>query len=255
MKKGKTKKRLDVLVYERGLAESRQKAASLILGGHVLVDGAPVTKAGTAVDDEAAIALRGGGPRYASRGALKLKGAVERFGVSFSGKTVMDVGASTGGFTDYMLQGGAARAYCVDVGYGQLHYRLREDPRVVLLEKTNIRHLEKDAVPDGIDLAAIDVSFISLKLVLPKVMEFLREGGEVLALVKPQFEVGRGEVEKGGVVRDGKKRKRAVESVEEFSKTIGLEPLGIYECEVHGQKKGNIEYFIYLRKGAGDARA
>ncbi len=243
----KTKKRLDLLVFERGLAESRQKAAALILGGMVDVDGAPCTKAGQLVEESVEIRVRAG-EQYASRGALKLKGAAETLGVAFADKIVMDVGCSTGGFTDYMLRMGARRAYCIDVGYGQLYYKLREAPRVRLFEKTNIRHLERSAIPEEIDLATIDVSFISLRLVLPKVMEFIKHGGEILALVKPQFEVGRNEVEKGGVVRDEAKRKKAVIEVSEAAAALGLKPVGQYECAVRGQKKGNIEYFIYLRK-------
>ncbi len=237
-----------MLVLERGLAETRQKAAALILSGAVYVDGARAAKAGALVDESAGIELHGGGIQYASRGALKLEDAAVALGVSFEGKTVMDVGASTGGFTDYMLRMGASRVYAVDVGYGQLYYKLREDPRVVLLEKTNIRHLDRSAIPEEIDLAAIDVSFISLRLVLPKVIEFLKEGGEILALVKPQFEVGKGEVEKGGVVRDESKRKTAVQSIITAAENLGLSIIGQHECAVRGQKKGNIEYFAYMRK-------
>ncbi len=243
----KKKKRLDMLVLERGLAETRQKAAALILSGMVYVDGVPATKAGEAVDEAASIEVRGG-LQYASRGALKLEGAVKAFDVSFQGKTVMDVGVSTGGFTDYMLRMGASRVYAVDVGYGQLYYKLREDNRVLLFEKTNIRHMDRSAIPEEIDLATIDVSFISLKLVLPRVVEFLKKGGEILALVKPQFEVGKGEVEKGGVVRDEAKRKAAVRSVITAAGALGLSVMGQYECAVRGQKKGNIEYFVYMRK-------
>ncbi len=246
----KKKKRLDLLVFERGLADSRQKAAALILEGVVHVDGASCTKAGQMVEESAEIRVAAG-EQYASRGALKLKGAAESFGVAFAGKVVMDVGCSTGGFTDYMLRMGAKRAYCIDVGYGQLYYKLREDPRVKLLEKTNIRLLEREAIPEDIDLATIDVSFISLKLVLPVVAEFIKPGGEILALVKPQFEVGKGEVEKGGVVRDEAKRKKAVSGAVDAAAALGLTPLGEYECAVRGQKKGNIEYFIYLRKDGG----
>ena len=231
------------------MAESRQKAAALVMGGMVHVDGVPCTKAGTLVDESARIEVTAG-EQYASRGALKLKGAALSLGARFAGKTVMDVGCSTGGFTDYMLREGARRVYCIDVGYGQLDLRLRKDPRVVLLEKTNIRFLpkNKNSVPEEIDLATIDVSFISLRLVLPKVAEFLKPGGEVLALVKPQFEVGKGEVGKGGVVRSEEKRKRAVRDVSLAAQAAGFEPLGVYECEVHGRRKGNIEYFLYLRK-------
>ncbi|MDA8387972.1 MAG: TlyA family RNA methyltransferase [Nitrospiraceae bacterium] len=250
MKKEK-RKRLDLLIFERGLAESRQKAAALVLGGMVQVDGRPCAKAGTMVEESAQILVRAD-ERYASRGALKLKGAALAFGVSFAGKVVMDVGCSSGGFTDYMLREGAIRVYCIDVGYGQLYYKLREDPRVRLLEKTNIRLMERGAVPEEIDLATIDVSFISLRLVLPRVAEFLKPGGEVLALVKPQFEVGRDEVGKGGVVRSEAKRKKAVLDISEAARAMGFALLGVYECEVRGQKKGNIEYFIYLGKDAGE---
>ncbi len=240
-----------MLVLERGLAETRQRAAALVLGGMVYVDGTLVTKAGEPVDESASIEVKEG-PHYASRGALKLEGAAVALGVSFEGKTVMDVGASTGGFTDYMLRMGAVKVYAVDVGYGQLYYKLRDDPRVKLFEKTNIRHLERSAIPEEIDLATIDVSFISLRLVLPKVIEFLKPGGEILALVKPQFEVGRGEVEKGGVVRDEAKRISAVQSVISAAEGLGLSVLGQYECVVRGQKKKNIEYFVYMRKWLKD---
>ncbi len=237
-----------MLVFERGLAESRQKAAALILAGKVLVEGSPVTKAGTAVDEGAEIALKEAEIPYVSRGALKLKEAAEHFNVDFTDKVVMDIGASTGGFTDYMLQHGAKRSYAVDVGYGQFHQKLRKDPRVVLLEKTNIRYLEREKIPEEIDLATIDVSFISLSKVLPKAAEFLKHGGEALALIKPQFEVGKGEVEKGGVVKDEAKRQRAIEAVGEAAREAGFTSAGVYQCATRGQKKGNIEYFIYLKR-------
>ena len=246
-KRKRKRKRLDLLLFERGLAESRQKAAVMVLGGMVRVDEAPCTKAGMMVDESALIEVEAD-ERYASRGALKLRGAARSFGVQFSGKVTMDVGCSTGGFTDYMLREGASRVYCIDVGYGQLDFRLRQDPRVRLLEKTNIRLLERNAIPEEIDLATIDVSFISLKLVLPRVAGFLKPGGEALALVKPQFEVGKGEVGKGGVVRSPAKREKAVLHVSHAAREAGFELLGVHECEVHGRKKGNIEYFIYLRK-------
>lgn len=245
--KSTKRKRLDQLLVERGLAESRQKAQALIIAGKVLVSGSPAIKPGTQVDEEKKITVKEEIP-YVSRGGLKLEGAHRHFGINFSGKIVMDVGVSTGGFTDYALQNGARKIYAVDVGYGQVHTRLRNDPRVVLLEKTNIRFLEKEKIPEEIDITLIDVSFISLKLVLPVVAGFLKEGGEVLALVKPQFEVGKGEVEKGGVVRGEAKRKKAVESVIESAIEIGFQPLGVFESTVPGQKKGNIEYFVYLKK-------
>lgn len=240
------KKRLDLIVFERGLAESRQKAASLVLAGLVMVDGLPVSKAGAQVDEDAGVSLKEQGHGYVGRGALKLEGAASHFGVSFEGKTVMDVGASTGGFTDYMLRHGAKKVYCVDVGYGQLHISLRNDPRVVVFEKTNIRHLERDRIPEDMDMAVIDVSFISLKLVLPRVAGFLKPGGEVLALVKPQFEAGRKDVGKGGVVKDQAVRQAAIDSIAAFSAEAGFEVTGSVQSPVEGLKKGNIEYFLYL---------
>jgi 23S rRNA (cytidine1920-2'-O)/16S rRNA (cytidine1409-2'-O)-methyltransferase len=182
-----------------------------------------------------------------SRGGLKLEAALEHFGVDLRGVTAMDVGSSTGGFTDCMLKRGARKVYCIDVGYGQLAWSLRSDPRVVLLERTNIRHLEKERVPDAIEFASIDVSFISLLRVIPKVMEFVSAGGKVLALVKPQFEVGKGEVGKGGIVRDEEKRIAAVQQIETFAVEAGLKSMGTFLSPVPGQK-GNREYFLYLRR-------
>jgi 23S rRNA (cytidine1920-2'-O)/16S rRNA (cytidine1409-2'-O)-methyltransferase len=241
------KERLDKLVVDRGLARSRERARALVMEGLVLVDGSPMTKAGTLVKPDAEITLKGGGIPYVSRGGLKIEAAARHFGVDFTGKVAMDVGASTGGFTDFMLQSGAAKVYCIDVGYGQLDMKLRRDPRVVVFDKTNIRYLERSAVPDTIDIAAIDVSFISLEKVVPKVAEFLAPQGEVLALIKPQFEAGRSEVGKGGIVRDEAARLRAVESVKAKLEALGLETVGVVESPVRGQK-GNVEYFIYLRR-------
>jgi 23S rRNA (cytidine1920-2'-O)/16S rRNA (cytidine1409-2'-O)-methyltransferase len=248
LKSGKKRKRLDVLIVERGLAPSRQRAQVLILEGKVLVNGVPSDKPGTQIDENAEITLRGEGIPYVSRGGLKLKEAALHFKVDFHEKTAMDVGVSTGGFTDYMLQNGAKKVYAIDVGYGQVDPKIRGDKRVVLLERTNIRHLDKGKFPEEADFVTIDVSFISLKLVLPLIVPFLKEGGEVLALVKPQFEVGRGDVDKGGVVKDEAKRLRAVRGVIEAAKEAGFTHLGTFQSPVPGQKKGNIEYFIYLRK-------
>lgn len=234
-------------MFERRLAPSRERARALILEGKVLVNRMPVTKAGALVNEDVDITLRGSDIPYVSRGGLKLKAAIERFGISLKGKTCMDVGASTGGFTDCMLKEGARRVYAVDVGYGQFDWGLRGDPRVVLLERTNIRHMERERIEEHIDFAAIDVSFISLRLVVPRVREFLGTRGEVVALVKPQFEVGRGEVGKGGVVRDEEKRLAAVESVTVALEAEGLYTTGIMESPVKGQK-GNIEYFVYLKE-------
>jgi 23S rRNA (cytidine1920-2'-O)/16S rRNA (cytidine1409-2'-O)-methyltransferase len=241
------KTRLDKLLLERGLAKSRERAKALIMEGKVLVDNKPLTKAGVMIEDTSTITLREMDIPYVSRGGLKLEAAVEHFGIVLKDKIVMDVGASTGGFTDFMLQRGAKKVYSIDVGYGQFDWKLRNDPRVVLLERTNIRYLERQKIPDEIDLAAIDVSFISLKKVIPKVTEFLKPNGEIIALVKPQFEVGKTEVGKGGIVREEEKRLKAVDSVSEALKAYGLNTIGVMQSPVKGQK-GNIEYFIYLRR-------
>ncbi len=185
-----------------------------------------------------------------SRGGLKLHSAIEYFNIDVKDLIVMDVGSSTGGFTDCLLQHGARRVYCIDVGYGQLAWKLRNDPRVVLFERTNIRYLKKEAIPEPVDLITIDVSFISLKKVIPHVREFLKEDGEILALIKPQFEVGKGEVGKGGIVRDKEKREDAVESIRDFVMENGFQVIGIFESPLRGQK-GNIEYFIYMRRVNG----
>jgi 23S rRNA (cytidine1920-2'-O)/16S rRNA (cytidine1409-2'-O)-methyltransferase len=241
------KERLDILLVEKGMVPSREKARALIMGGNVLVNGIPVEKAGTLVDPDAAVELKGKEILYVSRGGLKLEAAIQHFKINLMGLIAMDVGSSTGGFTDCMLRNGAARVYCIDVGYGQLDWSLRNDPRVVLLEKTNIRYLEKGSIHDMLDIATIDVSFISLKNVLPKVTEFLKENGEILALVKPQFEVGKGEVGKGGIVREEEKRTAAVNSVREFAEGLGLAAEGVFQSPVPGQK-GNREYFLHLRR-------
>ncbi|HWR59377.1 MAG TPA: TlyA family RNA methyltransferase [Thermodesulfovibrionales bacterium] len=241
------KERLDLLLVEKGIASSRERAKALIMGGSVLVNGVPEIKAGTMVDAGAAIEMRGHEIPYVSRGGLKLEAALTYFNINPGGMIAMDVGSSTGGFTDCLLQKGATKVYCIDVGYGQMAWSIRNDPRVVLLERTNIRHLERERVGDTVDIATIDVSFISLKNVLPVVMGFIRGGGAILALVKPQFEVGKGEVGKGGIVRDEHKRTNAVNSVKEFAEEAGLKTLGIFLSPVPGQK-GNREYFLYLKK-------
>ena len=242
------KDRLDKIMVDTGLVKSRERARALIMEGNVLVDGSPVTKAGAMINSASSITLKSEDIPYVSRGGLKLKAAIDFFNVALKDKTAMDVGASTGGFTDCMLQMGAKKVYCIDVGYGQIAWSLRNDPRVILLERTNIRHLERKRIPDIIDIATIDVSFISLTKVIPKVLEFLKENGEILALVKPQFEVGKGEVGKGGIVREEEKRLAAVASVRAEIETAGLHTIGVFESPVRGQK-GNIEYFLYLKKG------
>jgi 23S rRNA (cytidine1920-2'-O)/16S rRNA (cytidine1409-2'-O)-methyltransferase len=241
------KERLDILLVEKGIALSRERAKALIMEGSVFVNGAPQTKAGAMVDARADIELRGRDIPYVSRGGLKLQAALNHFDIDPEGMIAMDVGSSTGGFTDCLLKKGVRKVYCIDVGYGQMAWSLRNDPRVVLLERTNIRHLEREKIQDMIDIATVDVSFISLRIVIPRVIEFIRKGGDILALVKPQFEVGKGEVGKGGIVRDEDKRLGAASAVRHFAEETGLEASGIFLSPVAG-RKGNREYFLHLRK-------
>ncbi|HMK60830.1 MAG TPA: TlyA family RNA methyltransferase [Dissulfurispiraceae bacterium] len=241
------KERLDKLLVERGLVASRERARALIMEGRVMVDGHPATKAGEMVGSEAQVSIKGGDMPYVSRGGLKLEAAIRQFGISLKDKAAMDVGASTGGFTDVMLQLDARKVYCIDVGYGQLAWKLRQDPRVSLLERTNIRNLERNQIPETVDIATIDVSFISLIKVMPKVLEFLKSGGEIVALIKPQFEVGRGEVGKGGIVRDESKRIEALERLKVEFELLGLRIIGVIESPILGQK-GNVEYLLYAKK-------
>lgn len=240
------KVRLDRLLFERGLAGSREKAKALILAGNVLVNEQVVDKAGSLINPDDNVSLKER-LRYVSRGGLKLEHAFNEFRLDVKDAIAMDVGASTGGFTDCLLQHGARKVYAIDVGYGQFDLRLRNDKRVVLHEKTNIRHLERDAVKDLIDIAVIDVSFISLLKVIPRVREFLNEQAEIVALIKPQFEVGRKDVGKGGVVKDEAKRRAAVETIKSESEKMGLTAAGITESPVRGPK-GNVEYLIHLKK-------
>ncbi|GAB6182887.1 TlyA family RNA methyltransferase [Thermodesulfovibrio hydrogeniphilus] len=236
--------RLDQLIYQRGITESREKARALILEGKIIVNGNKIEKPGTLVDENSEINLCGEILPYVSRGGLKLEAAIEEFNVDVKEKVCLDVGASTGGFTDCLLQHGAKKVYAVDVGYGQLAWKLRTDPRVIPIEKTNIRYMPKEKVPEAVDIATVDVSFISLKLVIPKVLEFLKENGEIIALIKPQFEVGKDEVEHGGVIKSPEKRTRVVEDMKKFFESIGLKVIGVIESPIKGQK-GNIEYLIY----------
>jgi 23S rRNA (cytidine1920-2'-O)/16S rRNA (cytidine1409-2'-O)-methyltransferase len=241
----KNKERLDVIIVDRGLVKSRERAKALIMEGKVVVNGITVSKAGTQVNGDSEISLKNGDIPYVGRGGLKLKAALDFFHINPGDKVIMDIGCSTGGFTDCVLKENAQRVYAIDVGYGQIDWSLRQNTKVILLEKTNIRYLEKEKIPEPVDLIVIDVSFISLTKVLPVCMEFLDNKGEILALIKPQFEVGREMVEKGGVIKDAEKRRQAVENIKTFAELNGLETLGIFESPVHGQK-GNIEYFIYL---------
>ncbi len=242
------KDRLDKLVVERGLAPSRERARALILGKKVMVDGAVVTKAGEMVGPDAEVSLAEPDHPYVSRGGLKLEKALDSFNIDPQGLVAMDVGASTGGFTDVLLRRGARRVYAIDVGYGQLAWSLRNDARVVVLERENIRYLSADKIPEACDVAVIDVSFISLTLVLPNVAERMGPPGRkpIICLVKPQFEAGRDEVSRGGVVRDEAARARAVDKVKNWAREHGFD-VGLHvESPIQGPA-GNVEYLLLLR--------
>ena len=247
------KERLDVLLVERGLAASRERARTMIMEGRVLVDGKKVEKAGTGVKAEAELRLLGEEMPYVSRGGLKLEKALRAFSISLARKTMADIGASTGGFTDCALQNGAAKVYAIDVGYGQLDWKLRTDARVVNMERTNIRNATPEMLGVPLDFASIDVAFISLDKVLPVVRTLLSESGEVVALIKPQFEAGKERVGKNGVVRDPLVHEDVIRSVVGVAEQIGFIQMGLTYSPVKGPK-GNIEYLLYLSlKGAGSA--
>jgi 23S rRNA (cytidine1920-2'-O)/16S rRNA (cytidine1409-2'-O)-methyltransferase len=228
------------------MVPSRQRAKAMIMAGKVLVNDRPVTKAGLLVGKDERIEIRGTDIPYVSRGGLKLEGALRQLNLDLQNRVCLDVGASTGGFTDCLLQNGAARVYAVDVGYGQLAWKLRQDPRVVVLERTNIRHLPKESIPDPIDLATIDVSFISLKIVIPVVASFLKGQAVVLALIKPQFEVGRDQVGKGGVVRDPALHQAVIHRLTTHFEASGLIREAVIPSPILGPK-GNREFFLLLR--------
>ena len=241
------KERLDVLLVKRNLAESREKAKALIMSGIVYVNGQKEDKAGTTFEETAPIEVRGSTLKYVSRGGLKLEKAMDRFGVRLDGKICMDVGASTGGFTDCMLQNGAVKVYSVDVGHGQLAWKLRNDERVVCMEKTNIRYVTPEDIDDVLDFASVDVSFISLTKILEPARNLLRDGGQMVCLIKPQFEAGREKVGKKGVVRDPAVHKEVIEKVIAFAKEQYLQPLALDFSPIKGPE-GNIEYLLYLQK-------
>ncbi len=240
-----TKIRLDQLLVAHGLCESREQAQRLIMSGDVLVDDRPITKAGTRVSEEAALRVRAR-PRYVSRGGEKLVAALDAFGIDPAGWVCADIGASTGGFTDVLLQRGAKRVYAIDVGYGQLHWRLRQDPRVVVMERVNARYLE--SLPEPIDLVTIDASFISLKLLLPAARRLLKPQGQIVALIKPQFEAGRNQVGKGGVVRDPAVHRRVIEDLLTWTTEQGYAPQGLVPSPLLGPK-GNREFLLWLWPG------
>ncbi len=231
------------------MVQSRERAKVLIMEGKVTVEGQKIEKPGTLVKVDAPLQIRGENLPYVSRGGLKLEAALMAFDVDPKGKVVIDVGASTGGFTDCVLQRGAKKVYAIDVGYGQLAWKLQRDPRVVNLERRNIRTLKREEVSEEADLILVDTSFISVEKFLPHLLKFLKEGGEVLCLIKPQFEVGKGEVGKGGVVRDARLHQKVVHRISQFSRGLGLDVGGVVESPLLGPK-GNKEFFIHLRKGS-----
>ena len=240
------KERLDVLLVKRNLAESREKAKAIIMSGIVYVDGQKEDKAGSTFEETAAIEVRGTTLKYVSRGGLKLEKAMTHFGLDLRGKVCMDVGSSTGGFTDCMLQNGAVKVYAVDVGHGQLAWKLRNDPRVVCMERTNIRYVTREEIKEPVDFASIDVSFISLTKVLGPVKSLLTDEGQVVCLIKPQFEAGREKVGKKGVVRDKKVHLEVIRMVMEFAAGLGFELLNLEYSPIRGPE-GNIEYLLYLQ--------
>ena len=244
------KERLDMMLVSRGLAASREKAKAIIMSGIVYVDGQKEDKAGSMFEETAKIEVRGSTLKYVSRGGLKLEKAMTHFGVTLDQKICMDVGASTGGFTDCMLQNGAVKVYSVDVGHGQLAWKLRNDPRVVCMEKTNIRYVTPEEIPDKIQFVSIDVSFISLTKVLGPVKALMEPDGQVVCLIKPQFEAGREKVGKKGVVRERSVHLEVIRMVAAFAGSIGFEALHLEFSPIKGPE-GNIEYLLHLRNDAG----
>ncbi len=241
------KERLDLLLVNRGLASSREKAKSMIMEGIVFVDGQREDKAGTVFSPDIPIEIRGNVLPYVSRGGLKLEKAMKEFSLSMEGKVCMDIGASTGGFTDCMLQNGAAKVYAVDVGYGQFAWKLRQDPRVVCMEKTNIRYVTPEQIGEPLDFASVDVSFISLTKVLLPARELLKEGGQMVCLIKPQFEAGREKVGKKGVVKDPLVHREVIEKVMDFARETGFAVEMLSYSPIKGPE-GNIEYLVLLTK-------
>ncbi len=243
------KLRLDLLLVQRGLCETRARAQARILAGDVLVEDRPVTKAGTAIADDAPIRLRGEALPFVSRGGLKLQGALEAFAIDPTGRICFDAGSSTGGFTDCLLQRGAARVYAVDVGTNQLHWQLRSDPRVVSMEQVNLRTWEANCIPERCSLLVADLSFISLRLAIPPVIGSLTPDAEAVLLVKPQFEAGRDDVEKGGIVRDPQVHARVCNEIRAFFSDTELKPKELIESPILGGE-GNKEFLLYLKRGS-----
>lgn len=248
----KATERLDRLLVERGLAQSRERAKALIMAGRVLVDENRVEKPGAQVRFNAQVRLKGEDFPFVSRGGTKLEKALEVFGIDPKGKRVIDVGASTGGFTDCLLQRGASKVFAVDVGYGQLAWKLQQDPRVVSLERRNIRYLEFHEIGERVDLIVVDTSFISVRKFLGRLCRMIKDRGDMVILLKPQFEVGKGEVEKGGIVRDPEKHTRVVEGVRQWAEEIGLRVKGVVESPLRGTK-GNREFFVHFVREAASS--
>lgn len=244
--------RLDQLVFDLGYTDSRERAKTTIMSGHVFVNGQRADKPGTPVAPDARVEVRGEALPFVSRGGFKLDKALRVFPIDPAGKLCIDCGASTGGFTDVLLQHGAQKVYAVDVGYGQLAWKLRNDGRVVSLERTNLRYVTKDQIPEELDLAVMDVSFISVRLVLPAVKALLRPEADIVCLIKPQFEAGREEVGKKGVVRDSAVHEEVIRSVLAFAPTIGLSVMGLDFSPIKGPE-GNIEYICHMKNAALDA--
>ena len=247
------KERLDVILVNGGYAASREKAKAIIMAGKVYVNGQKEDKAGSSFDPlKIQLEVKDSGLKYVSRGGLKLEKAIQTWNLSFEGEICMDIGASTGGFTDCMLQNGAQKVYAVDVGHGQLAWKLRNDERVICMEKTNFRYVTPNDIADVLDFASVDVSFISLTKILIPARDLLKDGGRMVCLIKPQFEAGRDKVGKKGVVKEKSVHAEVITAVEEFARSIGFEILGLDYSPIKGPE-GNIEYLIYLRKGGENA--
>ena len=243
------KHRLDLTLVAKGLAPSRPRAQAMIMAGKVLVNNRPVDKPGFNVSPNDTVELKGTDIAYVSRGGLKLEAALYKLQLDVTGSICIDVGASTGGFTDCLLQRGAERVYAVDVGYGQLAWKLRQDPRVIVIERTNVRYMAPDTIPVPVDLITIDVAFISLKIVVPVIVKFLKPDASILALIKPQFEVGKNQVGKGGVVRAPELHQQVIQELSDFFETLKLTPRSIYPSPLLGPK-GNREFFIFLKQNS-----
>ncbi|MFI5322998.1 MAG: TlyA family RNA methyltransferase [Thermodesulfobacteriota bacterium] len=245
------KKRLDAVLVERGLVETRARARAVIMAGDVYVDGVRTDKAGALVKEGSEIAVKDTSLKYVSRGGIKLEAALKEFRIDPEGEIAVDIGASTGGFADCLLRSGAAKVYAVDVGYGQLDWKLRQDPRVIIREKLNARYIKPEDICEPADIVVIDVSFISLTMIIPPTLALLKSGGVLIALIKPQFEVGKGEVGKGGIVRDEAKYREVIDKITEFVKSLGVSVLGVIQSPIEGAE-GNKEFLIAAVKGNED---